>query len=122
MDRQQYLDALGQLLMDRVRDYTLRQMKSILEGRMKTPRPLFEKCQALPGEVADLPMEVALETMDHCLHNLMCMIEESEDVVKVHVIQGQEPANLEEISDGLPGELFSEYGWIARFSKYPTAY
>ena len=121
MDRKQYLDAFAKLLMDRVRDYTLRQMKSIFEGRMKCPWPLFEKCQALPGEAADLPMLAAIESVDQCLDNLLCMIEESEDVVQLRGIRGKKSADLAKISDSLSGELVSEYGWIARFSKYPAA-
>ena len=29
--------------------------------------------------------------------------------------------NLTDLSDGLAGEVYSEDGWIAKFSKYPSS-
>jgi hypothetical protein len=52
------------------------------------------------------------------MHDLLFAIQEHAEAggsVRV-LVDGQEVATL---SDGLHGEIFSDKGWIARFSKYP---
>ena len=43
---------------------------------------------------------------------MLCMIEEHEDI-DVQV----KKQNISDISDGLAGELYTEDGWIQRFTK-----
>lgn len=52
------------------------------------------------------------EIVDVSLHNMLFMIEENDDIELLF-----ENENLKEISDGLAGELYTEDGWIDKFSK-----
>ncbi|WP_145447970.1 hypothetical protein [Gimesia panareensis] len=59
------------------------------------------------------------EIADTVLHYLLQGFDEVEDEIKITVDTGSEQvASLSEASDGLAGELYTEEGWIARFSEY----
>ena len=53
------------------------------------------------------------EIVDLCIDNLLCMMDDYADDIKVQI--GKE--NLSEISDGLAGELYTEDGWIQKYSN-----
>jgi hypothetical protein len=49
------------------------------------------------------------------------MIENSEEFDLIKTSNSGNELSLREISDGLCGELYTEDGWIERFSKYPPS-
>lgn len=52
--------------------------------------------------------------VDNTLFNILTMFEQSED--KLTLLANHE--NIIEASDGLAGELFTEDGWISKFSQF----
>lgn len=91
------LDRFGRILMSRVRDEAIRHCDAAADAR---------------GGVTLVP-----KIVDETLHRLLSMIGD-EDMVALSVFAaGKEHPSLREASDDLPGELYSERGWIARFSK-----
>jgi len=54
------------------------------------------------------------------LHHLLWTFEQNEHIRIAVDLPDERVESLNAISDGLPGELYSDEGWIARFSKEPN--
>jgi len=117
------LDKFGELFVKFGRDNAIRRWYAIIDGKMggiwaEEIRKLLE---GLSPEAIQALRDVTPHLVDSVLTNLMYGLEESEDVnVSVRLQDGHIIKDLSEVSDGLAGELYSEAGWIARFSEYPT--
>jgi hypothetical protein len=112
------LNKFGQLLMRRVRDEAVTDWKMMIDGRMKGASA--EKVRQLLGSLSEADKRLISHlipgVVDTVLHHLLWTVEQETDLyVGVETDDGIE--NLRDISDGLPGELYSDEGWIARFSK-----
>jgi hypothetical protein len=112
------LDKFGQLLIKRVRDEAVTDWKMMIDGRMKGASA--EKVREFLGRLSEADKKLFSQlipgVVDTVLHHLLWTVEQESDLyVGVETDNGIE--NLREISDGLPGELYSDEGWIARFSK-----
>jgi len=113
------LDLFGETLMLEVRDRAINEWTGIIEGRMKSPisQKIFEKLQHLQPEDKIYLKQLFSEVVDTTLHFLLSLVEESEQIDIVFHADSGETLNIKEISDGLAGELYTEDGWIARFSE-----
>jgi hypothetical protein len=60
------------------------------------------------------------EIVDAVLHHLLWTFEQNEHIRIAMDLADEQVESLNAISDGLPGELYSDEGWIARFSKEPN--
>lgn len=108
------LSYFGEMLIHEVRDRTIREFDMRVTGKMKD-----ENSQRLYGKVQQMDQgqrlvieKIIPQIVDLSIHNMLCMIEENANVdiqVESESISGQ--------SDGLAGELYTEDGWIQRFSK-----
>ena len=107
------LDVLGKTLMKEVRDRTIREFDLKMDGTMRDEdsRLFFEKYSRLDDKSKDFINKMVPEIVDLCLHNLLCVPEEYPEIVIS--INGKDVCDL---SDGLAGELYTEDGWIAKFS------
>ena len=56
--------------------------------------------------------KIVLISIDYSLGNLLTMVEQNDEIVVL--CDGE---NIKELSDGLSGELYTEDGWIERFSQ-----
>jgi len=113
------LDRFGRLLMSEVRDRSIRHWKMIAEGSMKGEEALrlHEQFSQMTSHDQDVAMMCAPQIIDIVLHNLLAMFNQEEDLeVSLKLGDGIVPS-LRDASDGLCGELYSEEGWIARFSR-----
>ena len=54
------------------------------------------------------------EVVDQSIHNMLELVEEHPEVALL--FNGVE---LRKISDGLSGELYTDDGWVYKYSKYP---
>lgn len=115
------LDKFGQLLMTEVRDETIQQWKMIADGRMKGERALRirERLSQMTFYDQEVAMTLTPEIVDSVLHNLLAMLEQEEDLEVAIELGDRTVPSLRDASDGLCGELYSDEGWIARFSKEP---
>ena len=112
------LDRFGQFLMKKVRDEAVTDWKMIIDGRMKGESA--EKVRALLRDVSDTDKKLVLQlipgVVDTVLHQLLWAAEQEADLqLGMKMKDGIE--ELRDISDGLPGELYSDEGWISRFSE-----
>jgi hypothetical protein len=115
------LDKFGKMLMEKVRDISIGEWDDVVSGEIKAPE-LIELHKKLASSFShkQLKMLSSLipEIVDTTLHYLLAGLEEENDDVKVSVQTDQGTVtDLVEASDGLAGELYTEDGWIARFSK-----
>jgi hypothetical protein len=113
------LDKFGQLLMTKVRDEAISDWDRIVDGRMKSQRAseLHQAVATFSEEQQKVFLSLVPEVVDTVLHHLLWMFDQRNDVMLGVRSDDKKIENLKEISDGLPGELYSDEGWIARFSK-----
>ena len=68
-------------------------------------------------EQIEILKELIPQVVDTTLHHLLWTVEQV-DALKILVSdKGGNICDVKEISDGLPGELYSDLGWINRFTK-----
>ena len=108
------LDDFGSATMRMVRDRSLDKFEKIQLGTLKSQRAI--ELHNLLSEFDEKQKEVIktliIETVDNTIFNFLFMFEEDEGK-KILVSD----VNVNEISDGLSGELFTKDGWISRFSQ-----
>src|SRR5262249_25154812 len=81
----------------------LQQLQADLKQLSESQRAIVRRC--------------IVNTIDGAIHDFLFALQELadfEDDIQVHV-QGK---HIAKISDGLHGEMFSDRGWMAKFSKY----
>lgn len=124
MTNDKLLEKFGQILMTQVRDEAIEKYEMIVSGRMKsTPAIEFnKKLSALSDDQLSLIREVVVNSIDDVIHNFLWMVEQHEDDVELICSEGASKANMNEVSDGLSGEIYTDDGWIALFSKYKENY
>ncbi|WP_430510840.1 epimerase [Gottfriedia solisilvae] len=109
------LDLFGKLLMNNIRDEAIDDWERIIEGKMRD-----EESQNIYKMLSDNERELVKslipKIVDTTIHHLLWTIEQ-EEFIKVKVNDGTQYRNINKISDGLAGELYTEDGWISRFSK-----
>lgn len=119
MKANEILNNFGEEFISEVRDSTIENMEMILSGKMKSEeaRKLFQKVKDLDEETQSIVREFIFKTIDNGLFNTLTFFEQSEE----YAIQYQDEdntENLNDLSDGLAGELYSDNGWITKYSKY----
>lgn len=113
------LELFGRLLMTKVRDKAILEWKMISDGRMKgeSAPKIREILDTFSAEQREAFLLLVPQIVDTTLHHLLWTLEQQEDVM-VHVRAGeQDVPDLKEVSDGLAGELYTDEGWIARYSR-----
>jgi hypothetical protein len=115
----QALDSFGKLFMEEVRDRTINNFEAILSGKTKSQKSqlLHKQLATLDNNTIQILKEALIETIDNQLFNTLTLLEQNEELSLLYNIE-EKPFNINEISDGLGGELFTENGWIEKFSKY----
>lgn len=109
------LDEFGKILITEVRDGTIDSMNKMIDGTMKgtTAKLIRKKIAILNNEQIEILKWLIPEIVDFSLDSMLFMFEGHPDLQLV--FQG---VDLKEVSDGLSGELYTEDGWIQKFSKY----
>lgn len=109
------LCEFGKILVTKTRDMTINNMKKRIEGTIKgdISQEFREKLKVFTEEQKQALEYVIFQTVDSTLHNFLSMVEEND---KIDLNYNGD--NLKEISDGLCGELYSETGWIEKYTVY----
>ncbi len=113
------LDKCGQFLIGRVRDRAIEHWEKVMAGSMNDmeSKGIFKSLSTFTPEQMKLVRSLLPGIVDSALHYLLCGLEEEEDIKIVVRHEGQEQ-DINQVSDGLAGELYTEDGWIHRFSKH----
>ena len=109
------LDEFGKILIKEVRDNVIDAMNERIDGERKgiTAQLIQKKIAILNNEQIEILKWLIPEIVDFSLDSMLFMFEGHPDLQLV--FQG---VDLKEVSDGLSGELYTEDGWIQKFSKY----
>ena len=108
------LNKFGELFINEVRDVTISSLDKMIDGTMKgiTAQEIKEKFLNISNEYIEIVKWLIPKIVDINLHNVLFMIDEYDEI---ELLFNQE--SLKCISDGLAGELYSEDGWINKFSN-----
>jgi len=124
MDNNELLSNFGKLLISSVRDEVLEIDDLILSGRMggSEIQEFYDRAKNLTKDEKELIKKFALQAVDSTLHHFLWMIEQNEEYDLIKYTGGKgEFVSLRDISDGLCGELYTEDGWIEKYSEYPAS-
>ena len=108
------LELFGEIFISEVRDRTIRVFDKRIEGTMKdeTSQQLHKEIQTLNDSQLKIVYSIIEQVTDLSIHNMLSMFEEHEEI---KLLLNEE--NLVEESDGLAGELYTEDGWIKKYSN-----
>ena len=111
------LDRFGRLLVSEVRDVAVAVALNTLRGRMKVKESeeLDAALAPVPESTRKLIEGFATDLVDSTLHDLLSFFEGAEEFLIAFQENENDLVDLNEISDGLAGELVTEEGWISRF-------
>jgi hypothetical protein len=117
----QSLDKFGEFYVRNLRDKMLHDLDMLLSGSWNAPgvQDLQQRLVALPEDGRALIREAAEHMVVTGMHDLLFALQEEADndgAIRL-TVDGVEVAKA---SDGMHGDIFSDEGWIARFSQYPT--
>jgi hypothetical protein len=118
-ENKQVLDFFGQVLIERVRDEAIDDWERIFQGKMRDneSKNIFETLRSFSPEQIQIIINLFPKIVDTTLHHLLWTLEQEEDVNLLVKDKENKFINIREISDGLAGELYTEDGWISRFSN-----
>jgi len=118
------LDTFGELLMTQVRDTTIRRFEKILSGQLNSEHALklTEKLSSFSVDEKNIIKELVIASVDSTIHNFLWTVEENDELLVLYGTEETGIDNLKEVSDGLCGEVYSEEGWIKKYSHYKENY
>ncbi len=113
------LDYLGEMLMKKVRDKVIDNWDMILngEGTTATPKKVHQELSGFSNEQIEIIKWLVPKIVDTTMHFFLSTIEQEKEVALMVKTDDGKVINIAEISDGLAGELYTEEGWIMRFSE-----
>ena len=122
MNKNMILNNFGNTLIKDVYDNGIERYKKILSGNVKAPS-LIRLHDKLEKELiinnSDTFDRFEQECLTSILHHFLWMIEQSDEFDLIAKTD-EGDISLKEISDGLCGELYSDEGWISKYSAYPN--
>ena len=109
------LDLCGQLLMHEARDRAVDQWNRVLTGQMRDQesQKLFA---SLDQKTREVIQELVPKIVDACMHYSLCLFDSESELRLALRNDAGELTDVATLSDGLPGELYTEDGWIHRFA------
>jgi hypothetical protein len=115
------LDKFGELLMRRVRDKAIGDWERIVAGQMRgaSAERVRQQIASLAPQQTEILLKLIPQIVDTTLHHLLWTVEQEQSVDLVLKDEQGVAHSAQEASDGLPGELYGDQGWIARFSTKP---
>lgn len=122
MEANKILDLFGEELMYNVRDYCLDQFHNSInrEANTDTKKSFQKNFSSFTPEQQIFIKNLVSELTDAALHYFLWMFQNSENF-ELSYHDSNITTNLNNISDGLCGELYTEDGWIEKYSKYPPS-
>lgn len=110
------LENFGEAFTYEVRDNTIEIFEKIFDGTMKgmTAQNVRDKISIFNEDQKKILLWLVSKSIDQCMHNMLFMLEEHEEIEMLYNSQ-----NIAEESDGLSGELYTEDGWIEKYSRKP---
>ncbi|MGG3283605.1 hypothetical protein [Paenibacillus solani] len=113
------LDIFGEFLMEELRDKIIERFEMINAGLLKSPstQRLIQDYNQFNKDQREIIQRVLINSIDSGIHDFLFKIQEEQDMNKRIKIKVND-IDIAVESDGLHGELFTEDGWIQKYSKY----
>lgn len=104
-------------------DQGLRKFQRLSNGEVNSPSllTLKQNLEAFNKKEIEIIQKLILEIMTSSIHDFLYAVQEQTDLdeyIQVNVAN----ENIAELSDGLHGEIFSESGWIKKYSSFKDLY
>lgn len=114
------LDKFGEFLVRNFRDKMLDDLEMLFAGAWKAPgvQNLQERLGAMSDDQREAIRDTAERLITTGMHGFLFAVQEDSDAdgsIRLEV----DGVEIAKTSDGLHGEIFTEDGWIERFSQYP---
>ncbi|QDT64670.1 hypothetical protein V22_19110 [Calycomorphotria hydatis] len=114
------LDKFGEFFVRNLRDKMLDDLEMLMAGSWKAPalQNLQERLAAMSDDQRSTIRDTAERLITTGMHDFLFAVQEDSDAegsIRLEV----DGVEIAKTSDGLHGEIFTEDGWIERFSKYP---
>ncbi|MBD5515007.1 MAG: hypothetical protein HDR06_10245 [Lachnospiraceae bacterium] len=108
------LESFGEVFISEVRDNTLEAFEKMFNGSMKglTAQNVRDKIAIFDEQEKSVLLWLLSKTVDQCMYNMLFMLEAHEEIEMLYAGE-----DIVEESDGLSGELYTEDGWIEKYSK-----
>lgn len=115
------LDYFGEIIIKRVRDEAIDDLERIISGKMKgtVNERIYARTSTFSPNDLEFIEDLLRRAVDRTLHHLLWTFEQEENLNIAINSETETVESVRDISDGLAGELYTEDGWIARFSKKP---
>lgn len=118
--RQKILDEFGKAFIAIARDGACGQLQRMISGHLngyETDGLLYEKILQFGPEQIQTMCQLITESVDVGISSVLYFIEQK-DIRLLYEASDEETVDITHLSDGLQGELWTEDGWVARFSKF----
>ena len=122
MNTGQQVDKFGEFLIKNLRDSVIDFYDGLARGHWKADcdQPIQGRLAKLSEEQRAVVRESVVRALDYGIHNFLFALGVAFDFqqgISVMV----DGSNVVEQSDGLHGEPYGSNGWIAKYSKHPSA-
>ena len=113
------LELFGTLLMTQVRDQTILVWDNMIDGQMKGETAVQVKAMltTFDAQQREILKQLMPKVIDDTLHYFLWMFEQEASIGISVQTKTELVPSLNQISDGLAGELYGKRGWITKFSK-----
>lgn len=118
-NQQSSLDKFGEFIVVNLRDKAIETAEMLLENGSKSPQTKILQDELLTFNAAQkaIVANAVKASIDAAIHDFLFAIEEQADFENdIQIIVNEE--NIVEMSDGLQGELFTQDGWLEKYSKF----
>jgi len=117
------LELFGKEFIEQLRDVSIEEYLAIKNGEMKSEdaKQVFQSYSLMDKSSQVLADKIILNIIDRVLHNTLWMFERSNDFTICEKKFVDPENDVVEMSDGLAGELYSDEGWIEKFSSHPPS-
>ena len=118
-NQQSSLDKFGEFIVVNLRDKAIENAEMLLDNRSKAPQTkiLQDELSTFNAAQKAIVANVVKTSIDAAIHDFLFAIEEQADFENdIQIIVNED--NIVEMSDGLQGELFTQDGWLEKYSKF----
>ena len=118
-NQQSSLDKFGEFIVVNLRDKAIENAEMLLENGSKSPQTKILQDELLTFNAAQkaIVANTVKASIDAAIHDFLFAIEEQADFENdIQIIVNED--NIVEMSDGLQGELFTQDGWLEKYSKF----
>lgn len=119
MNNNDILEVFGKLLIEKVRDYTIFQMKELILGEAKAPalKALYDNIKHLSDRDKKNLDKIMITVIDNSISNFLWMLEQEMNLFDLTFLNKPLSVrqSLHDVSDGLCGDYWD---FIDNYSEY----